>query len=361
MEVDMPVIAPHATHLRALVRTISDALGEEHGRVLDMSRANSLELDPTLSLGHNHSEPSRREIRRLEGPIEARRVIRHVNATPIRYFLDGSQRTLPVWRVGTVPIVVAVTAAGILRRTTPEELSLCEETLVAGLHWIIPRSTGNEMLSRIVSVLEDLGERVHDPFEETHRVDPELYGRLVDEYLVCLEQAYATASNLRAAVELQLLRHWEHAISPCDGSGWIVVDGRLKSDIPNAIGLVKSAQAQHLQGPEATALYDLPIAHRTTAYTLLDQEAGTQWDRAMWYLRMQTAVGRDARHGLVRLETPAVSADLDLIDTISSWILAERAPRASTDSRWATQIYPIHLLERMLKRRIQSIAAGWPA
>jgi hypothetical protein len=357
----MSVIAPQATHLRTLVRTITDALADERGRVLDMSRATSLELDPTLTLGKNHSEPARSEIRRLEGPIEARRVIRHENATPIRYFLDGSQRTLPVWRVGPVPIVVAVTAAGILRRTAPEEIALCEETLVAGLHWIIPRSTGNETLNCIVGVLEDRGEQVQDPFEETHRADPELYGRLVEEYLVCLERAYATASNIRAGVELQLLRQWEQTISPSDGNDWIVVDGRLQSDLPNAIGLVKNAQAQHLQGPEATALYDLPVAHRTTAYTLLGQDASAQWDRAMWYLRLQTAVGRDARHGLVRLETPAISADLDLIDTISSWILAERAPRASTDSRWATQIYPIHLLERMLKRRIQSITAGWPA
>jgi hypothetical protein len=81
----------------------------------------------------------------------------------------------------------------------------------------------------------------------------------------------------------------------------------------------------------------------------------------MWYLRMQNATGQDARHGLIRLETPEVIADPDLADLISSWILAERAPRASADSRWATLLYPIHLLERMLKRRIQAITAGWPA
>ncbi|MDQ4044718.1 MAG: hypothetical protein M3173_04620, partial [Chloroflexota bacterium] len=348
----MSVIAAQTTSLRTLVRSVTTALADDRSRVLDMSRATSLELDPTLRLGSDGGEPVRREIRRLEGPIEARRVERHQDTTPIRYFLDGSQRTLPVWRVGPVPIVVAVTAAGILRRTAPDEIALCDDTLVASLTWVVPRHTRNEILNRIVCVLEDMGQRLRDPFEETHQEDPDLYGRIVNEYLHCLEGAYATASNLRAAVELDLLRQWERRISPTDREGWIVVDGRLQSDIPNAIGLVKSAQAQHLQGREAVALFDLPIGHRTTAYALLDPDAAEQWDRTMWYLRMQNAIGQDARHGLVRLETPAIAADIDLIDHISSWVLAERAPRASTDARWATQIYPIHLLERMLKRRI---------
>ena len=81
----------------------------------------------------------------------------------------------------------------------------------------------------------------------------------------------------------------------------------------------------------------------------------------MWYLRMQNPTGQDARHGLIRLETAMTEADAELADLISSWILAERAPRPSSDARWATLLYPIHLLERMLKRRIQAITAGWPA
>jgi hypothetical protein len=326
-----------------------------------MSRATSLELDPTISLGAGGTEGRLSEIRRLEGPISGRRVERHDGPSPIRYFLDGSQKTLPVWRVGTVPVIASVTAAGILRRTSPTEISLCEETLVTRTSWIIPRYTRNDTLNRIVDLLEEMGERVTDSFESEHRDDPDVYHRLVAGYTHCLEKAFTTASNLRAQTEMDILRFWERTIAPHDHEGWIVVDGRLDADVTNAIGLVKNAQAQHLEGAEAIALYDLRIGHRTSAYALVDTEDREQWDRAMWYLRMQNPTGQDARHGLIRLESPAILGDTDLADVISSWILAERAPRASSDARWATLLYPIHLLERMLKRRIQTITAGWPA
>ena len=358
----MAVTGTQSTSLRALVRTISQHLAEGNYPVTDMSRATSLELDPTLSLGSIGGDRVAGEIRRLEGPvIEARRVERSGEPSPIRYFLDGSQKTLPVWRVGTIPVIASVSAAAVLKRMSPQDISLCEETLVTRLHWIVPRYTRNATLNRIVDLLEEMGESVTDPFEDEHEEDPEGYQRFVSGYTHCLEKAYNTASSLRARTELDLLRQWERFISPGDREGWIVIDGLLDADIPNAIGLVKNAHVQHLHGSEAVALYDLPVGHRTSAYALVDSGNREQWNRAMWYLRMQNAVGQDARHGLIRLEAPAILADIELVDQISSWILAERAPRASSDSRWATLLYPIHLLERMLKRRIQAVTAGWPA
>jgi len=358
----LTVTGTQSRSLRALVRAISQHLAEGNYPVTDMSRATSLELDPTISLGATGSDRPGGEIRRLEGPvIEARPVERDPGPSPIRYFLDGSQKTLPVWRVGTVPVIASVSAAAVLKRTSPTDIGICEDTLVTRLHWIVPRHTRNATLDRIVDLLEEMGESVTDPFENEYEQDPDNYQRLVSAYTHCLEKAYDTASSMRAQVELNLLRLWEQMISPGDRDGWIVIDGLLDADIPNAIGLVKNAQVQHLHGQEAIALYDLPVGYRTSAYALVDRGDRQQWDRAMWYLRMQNATGQDARHGLVRLESPAIVGDLDLVDRISSWILAERAPRASSDSRWATLLYPIHLLERMLKRRIQAVTAGWPA
>ena len=46
---------------------------------------------------------------------------------------------------------------------------------------------------------------------------------------------------------------------------------------------------------------------------------------------------------------------------IASWLLAERIPRATQDARWPTLLYPIHLLEQLLKRRIAAMTVGWPA
>lgn len=356
----MVIAERQSASLRALVRTVTSSLAADQLPVSDMSRAIALELDPTVSLGQQGSGSSISEIRRLEGPIRGRPVPRHAGQSPIRYFLDGSQKTLPVWRVGTMPVITSVTAVAILQRHGPAEISIVPDTLVARLHWILPRYTENATLNRIVELLEGMGEHVVDPLDARHRDDPESYRQLIGTYTHVLEQAYGAASNLRAQSELDMLQFWQRSILPEDRDGWIVVDGQLRSDIPNAIGLVKNTQAQHFGGHEATVLYDLPAGQRTGAYTLVDAEHRERVERAMWYLRMQNATGLDARHGLIRLETPAILTDPELVDLISSWILAERAPRASSDARWATLLYPIHLLERMLKRRIRALTAGWP-
>ena len=68
----------------------------------------------------------------------------------------------------------------------------------------------------------------------------------------------------------------------------------------------------------------------------------------------------DARHALVRVEAPRTDCTTEEIDRISGWILAERTPRATGDSRWATLLYPVHLLERILKRRLDADTRGWP-
>jgi hypothetical protein len=353
--------AAQPTSLRALVQTIARQLADDRIVVTDMSRAGSLELDPTLSLDPSGVDRDPGEIHRLEGAIVGRPVHRHEGATPIRYFLDGSQKTLPVWRVGTMPVVVSVTAAGILRREGPDTIGLCERTLVDQVQWILPMHTGHPTLDRIVDALLMLGQRVTDPLDDVHQEDPAAYVREVSVYAHLLERSLSAAKVQRERIEAGILTRWWSEISPRDSEGWIVVDGRLRSDIPLAIGLVKDVQAQHLFGEEAVALYDLPAGHRTGAYTLVDADRHAQWVRAMWFLRMQDATGQDARHGLIRLESPAIVAEPDLTDQISSWILAERAPRPSSDARWATLLYPIHLLERMLKRRIQTITAGWPA
>jgi hypothetical protein len=353
--------AAQPTSLRALVQTIARRLADDHLVVTDMSRAGSLELDPTLQGDHAGAGLGGGEITRLEGDIRARSFDRHTGVSPIRYFLDGSQKTLPVWRVGTVPIVASVTAVGILNRTGPGDIGLVPGAVVDQVAWVLPRHSANPTLNRIVALLESNGARVIDPLDAVHREDPESYRHQLGFYTHLLERSFDAAKSHREQTELYLLRQWAERVLPGDPDGWIIADGRLRRDIPNAIGLVKDVQAQHLVGEEAVALYDLPVGHRTSAYALLEAGHREQWDRAMWYLRMQSATGQDARHGLIRLETPAIIAEPELTDLISSWILAERAPRASADSRWATLLYPIHLLERMLKRRIQTITAGWPA
>ena len=80
-----------------------------------------------------------------------------------------------------------------------------------------------------------------------------------------------------------------------------------------------------------------------------------------WYQRFCDATGRDPRHALVRVETSADVTDSDEIDRIAAWVLAERTPRATADDRWATLLYPVHYLERILKRQLEADTRGWPS
>jgi hypothetical protein len=185
------------------------------------------------------------------------------------------------------------------------------------------------------------------------------------DYGQSLEIAFELASKIRAEQEREVLDLWHHHIAPDHPDDWIVVDGRLRRNVPNAIGIVKDLQTQHLTGDEAITLFDLPKGHRTSAFRYASapdgQDRGASEGRTMWYMRLWGATGMDARHSLVRIEAPNDVTSSERIDEISRWILAERLPRATEDPRWPTLLYPIHYLERILKRRLADITAGWPS
>ena len=61
----------------------------------------------------------------------------------------------------------------------------------------------------------------------------------------------------------------------------------------------------------------------------------------------------------IRIEASG-DTNTEEIDEIASWLMAERVPRPTSDARWPTLLYPVHILERILKRRISQITTGWP-
>ena len=61
--------------------------------------------------------------------------------------------------------------------------------------------------------------------------------------------------------------------------------------------------------------------------------------------------GADALGSLMRIEAPRDTGS-ELVDEISRWVLAERAPLAKPDPRWPAMIYPIHYVEKILKPSI---------
>ncbi|MDQ4099802.1 MAG: hypothetical protein M3121_04820 [Chloroflexota bacterium] len=359
--------------LSQVVRRIQEAFLAEGVDLSDMRRAGSLEVAGNFG-GQDPYEPLTDwplTIERLEGPIRPIPVaVAAPGGSRLRYFLDGSQRTLPVWRVGVVPVIASITVAGVLERDTNGRGTILADTLRLNHTWLFPTQTGMPQLDQLRLRIEDAGGTVRDPLAKVfdRSDDPEQaqrhYLALAGNYGRLVHCAQKTAGEIREKLEADILFDWQ--AHQADSDDWIVVDGRLRQNVPRALGLVKELLTQHLAGPEAEALFNLPVGHRTSAFRYVstgrdeEGEVSGTGARTMWYLRLWDAAGLDARHALVRIEA---SNDVDApeeIDRLSSWLLAERIPRATQDPRWATLLYPIHYLEQILKRRVAGVTAGWP-
>ena len=334
--------------------------------VSDIRRAPALELQfaGAGELARPHGSSRQTGVEPIEGPIEARRVpVISPRESRLRYFLDGAQRTFAVWRCGLVPTAATVVAVGILQRDPGEDGSVVPGTLRMEHCWLIPSGTGDTRVEELLKRIREEGMRVRDP---RHR-DPDDAGAAPAadaeiDYGQLHELAYVAARQVRDEVEALVLADWV-AQPGWEASGdWIVVDGRLRASVPHAIGLVKQFSDAYLSGADAETLLGLAPGYRTTAFHPTDRFRGgpDPEARTLWYIRLWDAAGMDARHALVRIEASRAVHTTEEIDRISSWVLAERTPRATGDGRWATLLYPVHLLERILKRRLDADTRGWP-
>jgi hypothetical protein len=337
--------------------------------VSDMRRAPALELQfaGAGDLGRSQGASRSLGIEPIEGPIAAVRVPPiPPRESRLRYFLDGAQRTFAVWRCGLVPTAATVVAAGILQREPGEDGSVVPGTLRMEHCWLIPRDTGDSRVDELLHRIDAEGMRVEDPRDFGSKQSSDSRPSTSDsgfDYSHLHELAYVAARNVREEVEARVLSDWVQRPSWQASDDWIVIDGRLRTPEPRSIGLVKQFSEAYLSGLEAETLLGLPPGYRTTAFLPTNdrRRGGPEPEqRTLWYIRLWDAAGMDARHALVRIEAPRTVCTTEEIDRISGWILAERTPRATGDSRWATLLYPVHLLERILKRRLDADTRGWP-
>lgn len=336
----------------------------------DMRRADSLELHlaGALDSGVRTSPPTARGIERLEGdPIVARRVepIRPAE-TRLRYFLDGTQRTLPVFRCGLIPVVATIAAAAVLQRDRSGHCAIAPGMLRMEHVWLIPRRAGTPEIEHLVRSVERQGMAIEDPLDD--KLDDDDYASWTADYGAMLDLAYERARRVRERLERQLLRQWSEQPERADDD-WLVVDGRLHLPVSRAVGIVKQFSDHYLTPSELTMMLAMRPGERTTSFRPNDyhRRSGPEVDDAdptaltLWYQRFWDATGLDARHALIRVEVGSEVRDTDTIDAIAGWLMSERTPRATADARWATLLYPVHLLERMLKRRLEADTRGWAA
>ncbi len=333
--------------------------------IADMRRSPALELQfaGQGELGRAPSLARFAGVEPLEGPIAARLVPKiPPRESRLRYFLDGAQRTFSVWRCGLVPTAATVVAAGVLQRDPCQDGGVVPGTLKLEHRWLIPRGTGDPRVEALLSRIEAEGMQVEDLLADARQEEGGSDAAEVIDYGHLHELAYIAARRVREQVEASILENWVNRPEWLEADDWMVVDGRLRRPANRVIGLVKQFSDAYLSGTEAETLLGLEPGFRTTAFLPTDRRRGGPEPeaRTLWYIRLWDAAGLDARHALVRVEAPRAVYTTEEIDLISGWILAERSPRATGDARWATLLYPVHILERILKRRLDADTRGWP-
>lgn len=324
----------------------------------DMRSSESLELrlgpDPGIEPGETHiAEPTSRLAWIESDHPFARPVPPTRLPSRIAYFLDGSQRTLPGYHCAAIPILASITTAGILERESPNSLRIMPEMIAVDRSWLAPLHTADPDIRKFVEFVTGAGHTVVDPLQD---VEEPVYATLLRDYATMEQRALGASRKIRSGLENGLLGRWLDREDNLDA--WMIVDGALRGDSRNVIGLVKSFTRQYVSGHQAGELFRLPAGYRTSAFVVDDKWRPGAY--AVWYLRFWDATGRDPRHSLVRVEIADPNLTTRQVDTISSWVLSERTPRATADSRWATLLYPIHYLEQILKRYLDSETRFWP-
>ena len=351
------------------VAKISEALAvAERKGIYVTAGAGSCDLEAQQFAHHSSDEEEPIPMGRphhLEEPPGPRDLGRHDGTSRLCYFLDGVQSSREIGRIEMAPIIVATVAAAIVNRCDRRFSRMPLESppvLVQAV--ILPRSTGEARAEAFWELLLEAGFSELGPDEvpsSPHLVlDSAEYMSEADpsDYVGMRERARVRVRALRERLEGGMLRRWELDDRTLeDPDAWIAVDGQLR-DIREsnrrAIGLIKSVARPEFVGKDVGMLLDLEQGMRTTSFVpdwQLRRDPSEQ--RTSWYLRVWPPQrGADALGSLMRVEAPR-DTEPDMVDEISRWILAERAPLAKPDPRWPAMIYPIHYVEKILKPLVQ--------
>jgi hypothetical protein len=360
---------PTGRPAKDFVAKISDALIQAERKGIHVTAgAGSCDLEAQQFAHHTFDEDEESPTGRphhLELPPGPRELGSHDGVSRLCYFLDGVQSSREIGRIEMAPIIVATVAAAIVNRCDRRFSRMpMESPPVSVQALILPRSAGDAKVEAFWTLLLEAGFSELAPEEipsSPHLVlDSAEYMADVDpsDYVGMRERARVRVRALRERLEGGMLRQWELDDRTLeDSDAWIAVDGQLK-DIREsnrrAIGLIKSVARPEFVGKDVGMLLDLEPGMRTTSFVpdwQLRRDPSEQ--RTSWYLRMWPQQrGADALGSLMRVEAPRDTKS-EMVDEISRWVLAERAPLAKPDPRWPSMIYPIHYVEKILKPLVQ--------
>jgi hypothetical protein len=257
-------------------------------------------------------------------------------------FLDGVQRSSVLAYLDGVPLLHG-TAASVIRERTPDgRLRTWDRPRITHAVYAPARALDSGTWRLLFEALQSRGQQLFDighsePLPSMHPS-------------ALLRQAFDRLARTRDELEREVGQQWcgVHAARP------LYVDGSLRTSsvmqrAPGVVGVIKS-HATVYGPPEALPLVlRLREAERTTMLLVQDDEGRPlYWT---WYLRLRSAVGHDPFFGLIRVECGLrdVGDAEQIADTVSQWLLAERAPIARPDPRWDVMPYAIRECEVYLR------------
>ncbi len=269
------------------------------------------------------------------------------DTTPVRYFLDGVQRTIPLGWCGMSTLALAVVVVGVIERRPQDGVFHAVHGMTDVQSNVIIAAAPGEQTDALCASFTRAGLDIDLCTDDAPVSRPGDYIALQ----ACLRPA---VNRFRAGCERAALGRWVSRYAGTDA--WLLMDGRLPDgSTPHVIGLIKQHHHFALDGDEMLAVLTLAKGTRTSAFRR-DAKAATTW-----YARLHDGTGLDPLHGLVRIEAASGVTTGDAIDTITRHVYAERTPRATADTRWPTLLYPIHIAERILKTKLDRATLGVPA
>jgi hypothetical protein len=243
-------------------------------------------------------------------------------------YLDGVQRSEVVAYDGASPIIVAEIAAAVRERRERRLRTVLEERRAMALGRPAALAAAGDALRDLIPI---------------HLPDDEPPHPLRD--LVNASQALDQA---RGALELSMGDRYR-----ARSDGWLIVDGSLSDSPrwaadPRMVAISKSHSILPFAGTDLERYLRLPAFHRSSIYAPVTRSLAPV--RA-WGLRLWPWEGKDLLYGLVRVEVAPVNESPELADSISRWILAERAPVSAPDRRWDRLLYGVFSVEQYLKAK----------
>ena len=243
-------------------------------------------------------------------------------------FLDGIQHSEIVGYAGSAPLFRAEIAAAVRERQERRLHTVVEDRRVLVMGRPAALAAAGDALEalEIISLPDD---------EPSHPL-----GDLLN--------AGAAVHRARGALELIVGDRYR---AGCDN--WLVVDGTLSvsprwSADEKMVAISKSHSVLPFEGADLEQYLRLPWSHRSSVYAPAARRLAPV--RA-WGLRLWPWEGKDLLHGLVRVEVSPANEASARADSISRWILADRAPVSAPDRRWDRLLYGMYSVEQYLKAR----------